>query len=99
MELSAACTMPPHAALDERDADHPRYGEYLRYRAAMTAQLVYCPSFTDWLRHAEESEARERANRHPRIGEYRAWLREYVHCTPPRADYQDFWSWLWVDQQ
>lgn len=98
MEMSKACTHPVHAQLDAKDARHPRYQEYLAYRAAMSAQLVSCISFDSWLRQAEQSELADLANRHPRIGDYRLWLRESVNCTPPKAVYMDFWQWLGQNQ-
>ena len=98
MELSAACEAPRSAPFEAEDQPHPCYTEYLKYRVAMSEQLVTCPSFKNWLRQKEDGELTRLANEHPRIDEYRAWLRDCVHCTPPQAEYVDFWRWLELKQ-
>jgi hypothetical protein len=56
MKMSNACTPPiqPEVTNDERQ--HPRYSEYLRYRAAISAQLVTCTTFSRWLEDTERDE-------------------------------------------
>jgi len=49
--LRDGCEAPVHGKIEKSDHKHPRYSEYLRYRAAMSRQLVHCPSFKDWLRN------------------------------------------------
>jgi len=49
MQMSEACGAPVHAPIQQDDRKHPRYNQYLRYRSAMSAQLVYCQSFKSWL--------------------------------------------------
>lgn len=94
MDLSPSCLPPVNASLKEEDAKHPRYPEYLKYRSAMSAQLVSCNSFENWLHQVERAELADQANHHYRIGEFRAWLRENVNCTPQKVAYLDFWAWL-----
>jgi len=33
------------------ERSHPRYREYCRYRSAMVAQEVHCPTFENWLNY------------------------------------------------
>jgi hypothetical protein len=47
--LRDGCEAPIQPKIENDDRKHPRYSEYLRYRAAMSAQLVSCPSFKNWL--------------------------------------------------
>lgn len=47
--LRDGCEMPVHGKIDADDRKHPQYSQYLCYRAAMSAQLVRCPAFKDWL--------------------------------------------------
>ena len=56
MDMSAACTAPIHAEIKNSERNHPRFGEYMNYRAAMTRQLVTCCTFSSWLRGNEEIE-------------------------------------------
>lgn len=56
MDMSATCTAPIHAEIKASDRSHPRFHEYMNYRAAMTRQLVTCYPFTSWLRETEEYE-------------------------------------------
>jgi hypothetical protein len=53
-KLRDGCEPPVHGKVEDKDPMHPRFSEYMRYRAAMSAQLVRCPSFKDWLRQDEE---------------------------------------------
>ena len=94
MDMSRACEAPIHAPLNAADEAHPLYPEYRRYRAAMTRQLVNCPSFTNWRREHEDSLESERIRNHPRHGDYVTWLRTRVHTVPPTAEYKIFWRWL-----
>lgn len=54
--LRDGCEAPVHAKLEDDDRKHPRYPLYRRYRAAMSAQLVRCNSFKNWLAQEEEDE-------------------------------------------
>lgn len=45
-----------HAPIYSADQQHPRFNEYLRYRSAMTAQLVNCYPFASWLSDTERNE-------------------------------------------
>jgi hypothetical protein len=54
--LREGCEPPVHGKVTQEDQKHLLYGKYMRYRAAMSAQLVHCPSFKDWLRQEEDSE-------------------------------------------
>src|SRR5690242_5472848 len=56
MEMSAACTPPVHAEINASDRQHPRFHEYMQYRAAMTQQLVTCQPFASWLWQTEQHE-------------------------------------------
>jgi hypothetical protein len=47
--LRDGCEPPKHGKVTGEDYKHPLYADYRRYRAAMTRQLVHCPSFEDWL--------------------------------------------------
>lgn len=47
--LSPACEAPVQPTIKPSERDHPRFQEYMRYRRAMDAQLVSCPSFENWL--------------------------------------------------
>ena len=55
--LREGCEPPRQPKVAEDDRKHPLYGEYLRYRAAMSAQLVSCPSFKDWVAQREEDDS------------------------------------------
>jgi hypothetical protein len=94
MQMSSACEAPIHASLNSQDQGHPLYSEYLRYRSAMSQQLVTCNSFKNWLAQREESEIIEQALAHPRHFEYCQWLRECVNCDKPVETYVSFWEWL-----
>lgn len=56
MPISKAAQPPvqPTASLAERK--HPRYPDYLRYKAAMSALLVTADTFDLWLQSIEEDE-------------------------------------------
>ncbi len=94
MDMSTACSAPVHGTINADDRIHPRFAEYGNYRSAMTRQLVACPSFSDWLAAQERYGRSDAANQHPRIAEYRTWLRENVNCVPAKVAYIEFWDWL-----
>lgn len=94
MDLRNGCEHPNHAPLNQEDSQHLRYGDYLRWRSAMSRQLVTANSFVNWLRQEEDAQERERALTHELHGEYCAWLRENVNCDNPTAEYKHFWVWL-----
>lgn len=84
MNISPACTAPVHAPLQDSDSSHPLYSKYLSYRAAMSAQMVYCQPFSSWLSTVEHEEKRKRGelpyqivDRHPRGKKYWAYMRQY----------------------
>ena len=56
MDMSAACTAPVHAAINDSERSHPKFGRYMQYRSAMTRQLVTCQSFASWLAQDDETE-------------------------------------------
>lgn len=60
MDMSAACTAPTHATITKFAETHPRFAEYLRYRSAMSRQMVSCGSFEGWLAGVEEYERGKR---------------------------------------
>jgi hypothetical protein len=76
MHMSSGCEAPRHGEIAVEDRDHPRFGEYMNYRSAMTRQLVDCSSFKQWLVDQDRYAPAEAANNHPRITAYRRWLRE-----------------------
>ena len=94
MQMSSACFPPINAPFKATDAAHPKYPEYLNYRAAMGRQLVACPSFDNWLAMLDRDTESRNMNMHPRIGAYRKWLKENVNCEPPKAVYLGFYMWL-----
>ena len=49
MKMSPACEAPiqPRETVDERK--HPLYPQYLRYKSAMSSQLVRAMNFQLWL--------------------------------------------------
>ena len=53
--LRDGCEPPVHAKLELEEREHPLYWKYLRYRAAMSAQLVHCQSFKSWLNEYDRS--------------------------------------------
>ena len=53
-KLREGCESPVHGKVTNDDRSHPRYGQYMKYRAAMSAQLVRCPSFRDWLNQNDD---------------------------------------------
>lgn len=55
--LREGCDMPAHPRVTQADTHHPRYGQYLGYRAACTEQLVRAASFKLWLNQTEDGEA------------------------------------------
>ena len=56
MEISRAALPPIQPNISATDRAHPRFGEYLNYRAAMSRQLVEADSFSSWLRQTIEAE-------------------------------------------
>jgi hypothetical protein len=53
-ELRDGCESPTQPKVQQADWKHPRYAEYLRYRSAMSMQLVRALPFDSWLRQREE---------------------------------------------
>jgi hypothetical protein len=51
--LRDGCEAPTQPRIKNEDLKHPRFQEYMRYRCAMNAQLVSCPSFQNWLSQQE----------------------------------------------
>jgi len=94
IQISTACEPPLQPALEESDQRHFMYPKYLRYRNALSAQLVQCANFKNWLHQEEQAVLSEAANNHPLIGQYRAWLRDNVNCKNTKIEYLDFWDWL-----
>ena len=56
MDISRACMPPRQPSMSAADRAHPRHGEYMQYRAAMSHQLVEADSFALWLRQRVEAE-------------------------------------------
>lgn len=56
MQMSAACQPPIQSSYSAADQAHPRFPEYLRYRASMSSLLVTGDDFRGWLRQTEERE-------------------------------------------
>lgn len=54
--LRDGCEAPVQPTIRSENRKHPRYGQYLNYRAAMSAQLVSCPTFENWLTMMEASD-------------------------------------------
>lgn len=52
--LREGCSEPVHGAVTAADRKHPMYSKYLSYRAAMSSQLVACPSFENWLAQQDD---------------------------------------------
>lgn len=75
MHMSSACTAPVQPSISDDDRNHPLFNEYQRYRNAMSSQLVSCPSFSSWMYQREESIKADVLNKHPRVNEWRFWLR------------------------
>lgn len=96
MNMSQACTPPINAELCDSDKNHPRYNEYLNYRAAMARQLVYCGSFKNWINQLERSEANEaREKKYPReLAAYRKYLRSYHDQHGNHRGSMDFEPWM-----
>jgi|GEM_PF-4864873 len=56
MNMSPSCTAPEQPTSSKADRAHARYPEYMRYRSAMTRQLVTGLSFRSWLESTERAE-------------------------------------------
>ena len=56
MDMSSACEPPSQPHCNPPDVSHPRYNDYLRYRAAMCQQMVVGAAFTLWLEQTEKTE-------------------------------------------
>lgn len=56
MDMSKAALPPINAPISERDRQHPRFLEYMRYRNGMIRLMVNCGSFESWLRGTLETE-------------------------------------------
>lgn len=57
MDISPACLPPIQPPVPEDAKRHPRFQEYLRYRAGLAALLVEAASFYLWLHNVEENES------------------------------------------
>jgi hypothetical protein len=70
MDMSPACSPPiqPHVSASEQL--HPRYRDYLNYRAAMNRQMVTGCSFALWLEGTERNENGAEYVYHIAAGEY-----------------------------
>jgi hypothetical protein len=53
------CENPVQPVIEQEDHKHPKYGQYLSYRAAMSRRPVRAPSFRDWLLMMEASDPYE----------------------------------------
>ncbi len=94
MKMSAACSPPIHGAVTTEDRNHPLYPTYSKYRTAMSRQLVRCPAFKDWLHMTLEAEEIDLKNAHPRINEWRRYLRAFHDLHGHHNGTVDFWEWL-----
>lgn len=49
MNMNPACQPPVQPSITAQEQSHPRYGDYLRYRSAMSQQMVTGATFARWL--------------------------------------------------
>lgn len=54
--LRDGCEAPVQPRIPVSAQKHPLYGKYLTYRAAMSRQLVSCPSFEDWVERQQHDD-------------------------------------------
>lgn len=56
MAMSNACLPPTQPTCTASEQEHPRFGEYQKYRASMTQQMVTASPFALWLEQTEKNE-------------------------------------------
>lgn len=85
MSIEALPAQPAQPAVSEESRTHPRYGEYLLYRAAYVSQRVIALPFASWLRRREEFERGRAVVFEVKPGQEvePGW---YVNCFFPRSD-------------
>lgn len=76
MDISAAALPPRQPLIHDEDRKHPRFGEYMSYRAAMSCRLVEADSFKSWLSAIEAEAYRQTWVAHPQYADFLRWMRK-----------------------
>lgn len=85
MNVDSSSAQSAQPAVSDEARAHPRYKEYLRYRAAYVSQRVVALPFESWLRRREEYERARAVVFEVTPGQEieAGW---YVNCFFPRCD-------------
>lgn len=97
MKMSNAAIAPHQPLITDADKTHPQFHEYAKYRSGMSAQLLECESFVDWLSARDRNQRDQDLESHPRFNEFQKWMRDTQGGTPGKTNLKwpdNFHAWL-----